>query len=90
MIAQNTVTDTLNRSREGLDPMDYKVFIHSNHKQMVGALVGQYALTRNSHHADAFSVEIIDTKDYEFLRKRNGQPYQRDGGTRVWDFEDLQ
>ena len=53
--------------------MDYKVFIHSNHKQMVGALVGQYALKRNSRHADSFEVEIIDTKDHEFLRRRHGQ-----------------
>lgn len=70
--------------------MDYKVFIHSNHKQMVGALVGTYALKRQSRHADSFEVEIIDTKDHEFLRRHHGQPYLRDGGTRIWDYDDLQ
>ncbi|MDJ0607928.1 MAG: hypothetical protein QNJ67_03065 [Kiloniellales bacterium] len=70
--------------------MDYQVFIHSNHKQMVGALVGQYAFKRNSRHADKFEVRIIDTKDYDFLRRHDGQPYLRDGGTRIWDYDDLQ
>ena len=66
------------------------VFIHTNHKQMVGAIVGQYALKRNSSHGDAFDVRIIDTKDHDFLRAREGQPYLRDGLHRVWRFDDLQ
>ena len=66
------------------------VFIHTNHKQIVGALVAQYALQRNSQHADAFDVRIIETGDFEFLKAREGQEYLRDGVTRRWRMNDLQ
>jgi len=66
------------------------VFIHTNHKQMVGAIVGQYALKRNSTHADKFDIRIVDAKDYPFLRAKEGQPYLRDGFKRIWHFDDLQ
>ena len=70
--------------------MQHCVFIHTNHKQMVGALVSQYSLTRNSQNADRFEVRIIDTKDHAFLRARDGQYYLRDGAKRLWLYDDLQ
>jgi hypothetical protein len=66
------------------------VFVHTNHRQMVGALVSQYSLRRNSRHPDAFDVRIIDTKDHPFLYAREGQHYLRDGVQRQWLIEDLQ
>ena len=66
------------------------VFIHTNHRQMVGALVSQYSLKRHSKTPDAFDVRIIDTKDHEFLKAREGESFLRDGGPRVWRFDDLQ
>jgi hypothetical protein len=66
------------------------VFIHTNHKQILGAIISQYSLRRNSRHADEFDVRIIQTKDYPFLRDREGQEYLRDGVTRRWHNEDLQ
>jgi len=66
------------------------VFIHTNHKQMVGALVSRYSLTRNSANAERFDVKLIDTADHEFLKRRDGQVYLRDGAERVWSFDDLQ
>jgi len=66
------------------------VFIHTNHKQMVGALVAQYSLARNSQNADKFEVRIIDTKDHAFLRARDGEYYLRDGARRLWLYDDLQ
>jgi len=66
------------------------VFIHTNHKQWVGALVGQHALKRNSQNADKFDVKIIAHRDHAFFQAREGQPFLRDGGTRVWRNEDLQ
>jgi hypothetical protein len=66
------------------------VFIHTNHRQTVGAIVAEYALKRNSKHADEFDVRIIHTDDHPFLRAREGQRYKRDGATRVWEMEDLQ
>ena len=63
---------------------DKCVFIHSNHKQMVGAKVAAYALKRNSQHAGEFDVEIIDTADHPWLQDYEGKLYLRDGARRVW------
>jgi hypothetical protein len=66
------------------------VFIHTNHKQLVGALVSRHSMKRNSRTPDAFDVKIIDTKDFPFLAEREGQLYLRDGIKREWLNEDLQ
>jgi hypothetical protein len=68
----------------------YAVFIHTNHKQIIGALVAEYALKRNSTHADQFDVHILNTEDYPFLKAKDGQQYLRDGVQRPWIYEDLQ
>ena len=70
--------------------MQHCVFIHTNHKQWVGALVAQYALRRNSRNNDKFDVRLIHTKDYPFFQAREGQLYLRDGVERPWLNEDLQ
>jgi hypothetical protein len=70
--------------------MDYCVFIHTNHKQIVGALVAEHALRRNSHHNDKFDVRIIEHKDYPFMQSREGRLYLRDGVKRPWLNDDLQ
>ncbi|NIV74428.1 MAG: hypothetical protein GWN37_06210 [Gammaproteobacteria bacterium] len=70
--------------------MDYCVFIHTNHKQIVGAKVAEYALRRNSTHNDEFEVKIVQTEDYPWLREFDGQLYLRDGVKRVWLYDDLQ
>ena len=66
------------------------VFIHTNERQMVGALVSQYSLKRNSQHADQFDVRILHTDDHPFLRAKEGQEFLRDGDKRVWRMDDLQ
>jgi len=66
------------------------VFIHTNHRQLVGALVSSYSLARNSPCADRFDIRILHTRDYPFLREREGQAYLRDGERVVWRYEDLQ
>jgi hypothetical protein len=70
--------------------MDYCVFIHTNHKQIVGALVAEHALRRNSRHNERFEVRIIEHKDYPFMQLREGQLYLRDGVKRPWLNDDLQ
>ena len=70
--------------------MDYCVFIQTNHKQMTGAIVGEYALRRYSSHNDRFEVRIIDSRDYPMFAAREGQLYLRDGVKRVWRNDDLQ
>jgi len=66
------------------------VFIHTNHRQLVGALVSRHSLVRNSRHADRFEVRILHTEDYPFIRAREGQPFLRDGTRAIWRYEDLQ
>jgi hypothetical protein len=66
------------------------VFIHTNHRQWLGALVSAYSMRRNSLHSDEFAVEFIHTKDHPFLHAKEGQEFLRGGTTRVWDMEDLQ
>lgn len=66
------------------------VFIHTNEKQVVGALVAAHALRRNASRPDSFDVRIIHTKDYPWLAARQGQSFMRDGAIRTWDAGDLQ
>jgi hypothetical protein len=71
-------------------PMEHCVFIHTNHKQIVGALVAEHSLRRNSAHNDKFDVRIIHHKDYPFFTAREGQLFLRDGMKRPWLNDDLQ
>jgi hypothetical protein len=66
------------------------VFIHVNHKQILGAIVGKYALEKHSANADKFDVQFIEVKDQAFLQEKEGQFYLRDGGKRKWLNNDLQ
>ncbi|MEE4360809.1 MAG: hypothetical protein V2I63_04725 [Pseudomonadales bacterium] len=70
--------------------MKYCVFIHTNHKQILGAKVAAWALRRNSRHADDFDVQFIDTRDHPWMNEYEGQLYLRDGVKRVWLNDDLQ
>ena len=67
-----------------------RVFVHTNHRQYVGALVSAYSMRRNSRHADRFEVAILHTRDFPFLRERDGQTYLREGRRVPWRYEDLQ
>jgi hypothetical protein len=66
------------------------VFIHVNHKQILGAIVGKYALEKHSANADKFDVRFIEVKDQVFLQEKEGQLYLRDGDKRKWLNNDLQ
>lgn len=70
--------------------MDFGVFIHTNHKQYVGALVSAYSMRRHSRHADKLRIELIHTNDHAFLRGREGQQFLRGGRMQTWRMEDLQ
>jgi len=70
--------------------MDHAVFIQTNHKQMTGAIVAEYALRRYSRHNDRFDVCIIDKQDYPWFDAHEGQLYLRDGVKRAWLNDDLQ
>ena len=70
--------------------MKYSVYIQTNHKQIVGAIVAEHALRRFSKHNDEFDVHIMHTNDYPMFAQREGQLYLRDGVERVWLNDDLQ
>jgi hypothetical protein len=71
-------------------PMKPTVFIHTNERQRLGALVAAHALRRNSTHADEFEVRLLETRDFGFLAEREGQPFLRGGASRTWTMNDLQ
>ncbi len=66
------------------------VFIHTNHKQMLGALVSRYSLRKHSAHSDQFDVQFIEVQNYPCMLEREGQLYRRDGEMRPWINDDLQ
>lgn len=65
------------------------VIIHTNDKQMLGALVSAHSYRRNSRDPDGFAVRILTARDYPQLRQ-NGRSLLRGGHERAWDPDDLQ
>lgn len=70
--------------------MNRCVFIHTNERQWLGALVAAYSFRRNARRPDSFEVRFIHTRDHPFLAAKEGQPFLRGGTTRVWRMDDLQ
>lgn len=66
------------------------VFIHTNHKQMLGAIVSRHSMKRNSARPDAFDVRLIEHASFPFFAEYEGREYLRDGASRVWRNDDLQ
>jgi hypothetical protein len=66
------------------------VFIHVNHKQILGAHVGERSLRHFSRNNDKFDVKFIETKDHPFLLAREGEMFLRNGVKRKWRMNDLQ
>jgi len=66
------------------------IFIQTNSKQSIGAIVSAYSMKRNSAHADKFDVTIMQQEAYPFFAKREGQTYMRHGVKRTWLENDLQ
>ena len=81
------LSHSFSSSKNSLKPT---VFIHTNHKQMLGALISRYSLQKNSAHSDRFDVQFIEVKDYPCMLEREGQRYRRDGEMRPWLNDDLQ
>ena len=65
------------------------IFIHTNDKQMLGALVSAHSFRRNSREPDALDVRILNASDYPELQQR-GRTFLRGGHVREWDPDDLQ
>jgi hypothetical protein len=65
------------------------VFIHTNDKQMLGALVSAHSYRRNSRDPGAFDVRVLRAEDFPELQEK-GRTFLRDGHERAWDPDDLQ
>ncbi|MEE4660906.1 MAG: hypothetical protein V2J89_10570 [Halieaceae bacterium] len=66
------------------------VFIHTNHKQMLGALVSRFSLKKHAADPQAFDVHFIEVKDFPCMAEHEGRRYRRDGEMRPWLNNDLQ
>ena len=60
--------------------MDHAVFIQANEKQMLGAIVAEYARRRNSGHNDKFDSHIMNYDDIPVFRQREGHHSLDPGG----------
>ena len=65
------------------------VVIHTNDKQMLGALVSAHSFRRNSRTPDTFDVRIVNASEFPELQER-GHSLLRGGHVREWDPDDLQ
>jgi hypothetical protein len=70
--------------------MKHCIFIHTNEKQIIGALVSKYSFERFASKTNAFEVKLVDTRDFPFFQGYEGKQYLRDGLHREWKNEDLQ
>ena len=70
--------------------MKNTVFIHTNKKQMLGAIVGSHSLKRNSANPDAFEVKIALQEEFPYFQDFQGKKFLRGGTWREWDNVDLQ
>ena len=66
------------------------VFIHVNHKQILGAHVGERSLRHFSQNNDKFDVKFIEIRDHPFLWTRENDLFLRNGVKRKWLNNDLQ
>lgn len=66
------------------------VFIHTNAKQMLGAIVARHSLRRQSADPSAFDVRIISAEDDPIFREFEGKRFLRFGMWRPWRNDDLQ
>jgi len=66
------------------------VFIHVNHKQILGAHVGEKSLRHFSRNNEKFDVKFIETNDHPFMLAKEGEMFLRNGVKRKWRMNDLQ
>lgn len=81
--------DAVSIRRKG-NPLKKTVFIHTNSKQMAGAIVGKHSLKRNSANPDAFDVQITVQEDIPVFSEFEGRKFLRGGNWRTWQNADLQ
>ena len=66
------------------------VFVHTNAKQRLGALVSARSFRRNARDPGAFNVRLMEAEHSAPLRAAEGRSFRRAGHGRVWRMDDLQ
>lgn len=95
MVLDSTLSDKLPQRQPVADgvaraSVRSTVFIHTNPKQVIGALVAQHALRRHSAAPERFDVRILETTEFPALQRFEGRRYLREGRQAVWVNDDLQ
>lgn len=70
--------------------MNYKVFIQTNEKQYLDALVARYTIRRHSKHNDKFEIVSIQANDVPDLKRLYEQKILKDGQEVDYCNKDLQ
>ena len=70
--------------------MKYKVFIQSNSKQYLGALVSKYTIERYSSNLDKFAVEILSVDEISEIKNIFNKEILKDGKKIIYSQNDLQ
>jgi hypothetical protein len=66
------------------------VFVHTNARQRIGALVSAHSFRRNARDPGGFEVRLLEVEAYPMLLEAAGKSYLRGGHRRVWRPDDLQ
>ena len=66
------------------------VFIHTNAKQRLGALVSAHSFRRNARQPDGFEVRLLEAEHSAPLRAAERRSFLRAGHSRTWRMDDLQ
>lgn len=66
------------------------VFIQTNAKQLVGALVSAHSLRRSSKRPEDLDVRILRREDFPFFEEYEGRALLRGGKPHTWRNDDLQ
>jgi hypothetical protein len=66
------------------------VFIHTNARQRLGALVSAHSFRRNARDPASFEVRLLEAETCPPLRAAEGSSFRRAGHSRIWRMDDLQ
>jgi len=70
--------------------MTFKVFITTNEKQRLGALLSRYTIEKYTKHSDKFEISTIEVEKVPEIRMLFGKSYLRDGRETNFDSANLQ
>lgn len=70
--------------------MEQKVFIHTNNKQGIGAVLAKFAIERSLPKDSPIKVEILNVDSLEEFKNFSGKKYLRGGKEISYDPKDLQ